>query len=140
MILENESSLQRWLSNQLRPISDADPLALAMYVVALLKHHDKKGDVLKNHCYEQLLDFLKDHTRDFLESLFNVLKDGSYKVEGVDDEFDVSCNWIRAENAAKVNIYDHSYSQYLLFKRTSRLVVIAVPVEPTTKAAVGPSR
>jgi hypothetical protein len=103
MILENESSLQRWLSNQLKPISDADPLALAMYVVALLKHHDKKGDVLKNHCYEQLLDFLKDHTRDFLDSLFNVLKDGSYKVLGVDDEFDVSSCWVIVENTVLIN-------------------------------------
>ena len=88
MILENETSLQRWLSNQLKPISDADPLALAMYVIALLKHHDKKGEVLKHHCYEQLLDFLKDNTRGFLESLFNVIKDGSYKTEitSEDDE------------------------------------------------------
>ena len=104
MILENETSLQRWLSNQLKPISDADPLALAMYVVALLKHHDKKGDVLKNHCYEQLFDFLKDNTRDFLESLFNVLKDGSYKVEGADGEFDVSRGCITTKKSDHCNL------------------------------------
>lgn len=89
MILENETSLQRWLSNQLKPISDADPLALAMYVIALLKHHDKKGEVLKNHCYDQLLDFLKEHTRGFLESLFNVIKDGSYVTEITSEDEEV---------------------------------------------------
>lgn len=98
MILENEASLQRWLSVQLKPISDADPVALAMYVVALLKHHDKKGEVLKNHCYEQLLDFLKESTLEFLESLFDVLKDGSYKLDNATAGDDVSLHDVRNIN------------------------------------------
>jgi RNA-binding protein 26 len=81
MILENEPSLLKWLSNRLDDICEADPVVLAQYVVALLKHHDKKGEVLKNHCTEQLLDFLKKETEPFLDSLFNVLRDGSYKLE-----------------------------------------------------------
>lgn len=92
MILENEPLLQRWLANQLKSISDADPVALASYAIALLKHHDKKGDVLKNHCEEQLFDFLKENTTSFMESLFRVLNDGSYKLGNADDDDDVSCH------------------------------------------------
>lgn len=90
MILENEPALQRWLANQLKELSDADPVALASYVVALLKHHDKKGDVLKLHCEEQLLDFLKEHTIPFLEALFLVLNDGSYNNGEYEADEDVS--------------------------------------------------
>ena len=90
MILESEPSLQRWLANQLKSIFDADPVALASYAIALLKHHDKKGDVLKKHCEEQLSDFLKENTASFIESLFRVLSDGSYKLDNPDDEDDVS--------------------------------------------------
>ena len=112
MILENETSLQRWLSNQLKPISDADPLALAMYVIALLKHHDKKGEVLKNHCYEQLLDFLKENTRGFLESLFNVIKDGSYVTEITSEDEEVRqiimhFEAIRKYRFTSCRFYDH---------------------------------
>jgi hypothetical protein len=88
MLLENEPKLLRWLSLTLTDLCDADPNALAQYVVALLKHHDKKGDVLKNHCSEQLIDFLQDKTDSFLDSLFQVLKDGSYILDTlpVEDE------------------------------------------------------
>ena len=60
------------------------------FVVALLKHHDKKGDVLKNHCDEQLRDFLQDHTTVFTENLFRALDDGSYKAGDSDNNDDVS--------------------------------------------------
>jgi hypothetical protein len=88
MLLENEPKLLRWLSLTLTDLCDADPNALAQYVVALLKHHDKKGDVLKNHCSEQLIDFLQDKTGSFLDSLFQVQKDGSYILDTlpVEDE------------------------------------------------------
>lgn len=78
MLIEKEASLLKWLSNQLENITEADPAALASYVIALLKHHDKKGDVLKQHCSEQLIDFFGDETASFLESLFEVLQNGSY--------------------------------------------------------------
>ena len=92
MILDSEASLHRWIASELKSTcdGDADPEALASYVVALLKHHDKKGDVLKNHCDEQLRDFLSEHTGVFMESLFRVLNDGSYKAGDTDDVNDVS--------------------------------------------------
>ena len=89
MILENEPALQRWLTNQLKHISEADPVALSSYVLALLKHHDKKGEVLKKHCQEQLFDFLGDDTVSFLNTLFGALNDGSYSQGNVEDEDDV---------------------------------------------------
>uniref|UniRef100_A0A7N9APE4 RNA binding motif protein 26 n=1 Tax=Mastacembelus armatus TaxID=205130 RepID=A0A7N9APE4_9TELE len=53
MIIENLDALKTWLSETLEPICDADPSALAKYVVALVKK-DKSEKELKALCIDQL--------------------------------------------------------------------------------------
>uniref|UniRef100_A0A8K9VEI0 RNA binding motif protein 26 n=1 Tax=Oncorhynchus mykiss TaxID=8022 RepID=A0A8K9VEI0_ONCMY len=66
MIIENLDSLKTWLFKTLEPICDADPSALAKYVVALVKK-DKSETELKALCVDQLDVFLQkgdDRKRD----------------------------------------------------------------------------
>uniref|UniRef100_A0A6Q2X6P2 RNA binding motif protein 26 n=1 Tax=Esox lucius TaxID=8010 RepID=A0A6Q2X6P2_ESOLU len=58
MIIENLDALKTWLSKTLEPICDADPSALAKYVVALVKK-DKSEIELKALCVDQLDVFLQ---------------------------------------------------------------------------------
>uniref|UniRef100_A0A3Q1JYT4 Uncharacterized protein n=1 Tax=Anabas testudineus TaxID=64144 RepID=A0A3Q1JYT4_ANATE len=58
MIIENLDALKTWLSETLEPICDADPSALAKYVVALVKK-DKSEKELKALCIDQLDVFLQ---------------------------------------------------------------------------------
>lgn len=86
MNLEEASTdqLLKWLTRELSNICEADPAVLAKYVLALLRHDAKDGEELQLHCIDQLRDFLKEETENFVSSLFSVLGDGSYKVD-VDD-------------------------------------------------------
>uniref|UniRef100_A0A8C5GZG0 C3H1-type domain-containing protein n=1 Tax=Gouania willdenowi TaxID=441366 RepID=A0A8C5GZG0_GOUWI len=58
MIIENIDALKTWLSETLEPICDADPSALAKYVVALVKK-EKSEKELKALCIDQLDVFLQ---------------------------------------------------------------------------------
>lgn len=58
MIIENFEALKSWLSKTLEPICDADPSALAKYVLALVKK-DKSEKELKALCIDQLDVFLQ---------------------------------------------------------------------------------
>lgn len=55
--LEQSDSLKNYLLSQLTPICDADPLVLAEYALALLKH-DLPLEELREVCMNQLKDFL----------------------------------------------------------------------------------
>ncbi|KAH3841862.1 hypothetical protein DPMN_115343 [Dreissena polymorpha] len=77
MIIEEIEKLKEWLTNSLAPICEADPGALAKYVVALVKK-DKPRDELKDCCLGQLEVFLQTNTENFVESLFEVLDSKSY--------------------------------------------------------------
>lgn len=55
--------------------SDADPLALADYIIALLKH-EKPPAELKAFCTSQLVDFLHEHTTAFVDRLFQRIETG----------------------------------------------------------------
>uniref|UniRef100_A0A8C0H4D8 RNA binding motif protein 27 n=1 Tax=Chelonoidis abingdonii TaxID=106734 RepID=A0A8C0H4D8_CHEAB len=61
MIIENVDALKTWLAKLLEPICDADPSALANYVVALVKK-DKPEKELKAFCADQLDVFLQKGT------------------------------------------------------------------------------
>lgn len=52
---------------------EADPEVLAKYVHALLKHDSDHKD-LKSHCVNELRDFLRDYTEDFVDSLFEAIE------------------------------------------------------------------
>eukprot|EP00794_Sanderia_malayensis_P007433 gene7433-8255_t len=77
MIIENVEALRIWLTEKLKPICDADPSALAKYVVALLKK-EKPLKELQDVCMDQLDVFLGDDTKVFVSKLFEALEDQSY--------------------------------------------------------------
>ncbi|XP_015219110.2 RNA-binding protein 26 isoform X3 [Lepisosteus oculatus] len=77
MIIENLDALKSWLSKTLEPICDADPSALAKYVVALVKK-DKTEKELKALCIDQLDVFLQKETHTFVDKLFEAVNTKSY--------------------------------------------------------------
>ncbi|XP_040893291.1 RNA-binding protein 26 isoform X2 [Toxotes jaculatrix] len=77
MIIENLDALKTWLSETLEPICDADPSALAKYVVALVKK-DKTEKELKALCIDQLDVFLQKETQAFVDKLFEAVNNKSY--------------------------------------------------------------
>uniref|UniRef100_A0A1A8LYP3 RNA binding motif protein 27 n=1 Tax=Nothobranchius pienaari TaxID=704102 RepID=A0A1A8LYP3_9TELE len=77
MIIENVEALKTWLAKLLEPICDADPSALANYVVALVKK-DKPEKELKALCADQLDVFLQKETMGFVDKLFESLTTKNY--------------------------------------------------------------
>ncbi|KAI9807652.1 MAG: hypothetical protein M1825_005593 [Sarcosagium campestre] len=74
---EDEAPLKKWIVKRLEDISDADSDVLADYVLALLRHESPETEVRKLSI-EQLEDFLKESTADFVDDIFNVIKSKSY--------------------------------------------------------------
>lgn len=77
MLIDNVDALKSWLAKLLEPICDADPSALANYVVALVKK-DKPEKELKAFCADQLDVFLQKETSGFVDKLFESLYTKSY--------------------------------------------------------------
>lgn len=77
MHVEKFDELKIWMSGMLKNICDADPTALASYILALLKR-DRSEQDLKTLCIEQLEVFLQDETHGFVDKLFVALNDKSY--------------------------------------------------------------
>ncbi|XP_029439520.1 RNA-binding protein 27 [Rhinatrema bivittatum] len=77
MLIENVEALKSWLAKLLEPICDADPSALANYVVALVKK-DKSEKELKAFCADQLDVFLQKETTGFVDKLFESLYTKNY--------------------------------------------------------------
>ncbi|XP_056140956.1 RNA-binding protein 27 [Lampris incognitus] len=77
MIIDNVEALKSWLAKLLEPICEADPSALANYVVALVKK-DKPEKELKAFCADQLDVFLQKETTGFVDKLFECLTSKNY--------------------------------------------------------------
>lgn len=77
MFINNTDALKVWLTEVLEPLCDADPAALARYVLALLKKDKPEKDLLVS-MKEQLDVFLSEETQPFLEQLFRVIKSEEY--------------------------------------------------------------
>lgn len=77
MQIKNVEALKTWLTARLESVCDADPAALAKYVVALVKK-DKPMQELKDICIDQLEVFLSDETANFVNVLFEALANSSY--------------------------------------------------------------
>ncbi|TRY58110.1 hypothetical protein DNTS_025528, partial [Danionella cerebrum] len=77
MIIDNVDALKSWLAKLLEPICDADPSALANYVVALVKK-DKAEKELRALCADQLDVFLQKETTAFVNKLFECLTTKNY--------------------------------------------------------------
>merc|ERR550519_1988290 len=72
MLIEKQEELKSWLTSHLEPLCDADPAALAKYVLALIKK-DKSVDELKESMVSQMDVFLQNETKSFVEMLFTVV-------------------------------------------------------------------
>ncbi|KRY32852.1 RNA-binding protein 26 [Trichinella spiralis] len=98
MFVDQPEQLKNWLINTLSPLyhlklytkhlvvieflcsrCDADPAALAKYVMALLKKDKAEAD-LKHFCLDQLDVFLQKETKKFVDELFLALKSKVYIV------------------------------------------------------------
>ncbi|XP_077244241.1 zinc finger CCCH domain-containing protein 27-like [Tasmannia lanceolata] len=71
-----ETSLTGYLVKNLEPLTEADSVILAEYVVTLLKK-DKPTKELQKLCTENLVEFLGHDTKPFIAKLFQDLEDGS---------------------------------------------------------------
>ncbi|KIJ68757.1 hypothetical protein HYDPIDRAFT_107002 [Hydnomerulius pinastri MD-312] len=69
--------LKPWLVRTLEPICDAEPGALAEYVLALLKHNVPESEMRKE-LSAQLEEFLEKECSSFIDTLFTVLRTKSY--------------------------------------------------------------
>uniref|UniRef100_A0A182IR69 PWI domain-containing protein n=1 Tax=Anopheles atroparvus TaxID=41427 RepID=A0A182IR69_ANOAO len=77
MYINNTDALKLWLTEVLEPLCDADPVALARYVLALLKKDKPEKDLIVS-MKEQLDVFMAEETQPFLEQLFKVIKSEEY--------------------------------------------------------------
>lgn len=69
--------MKRYLEQALEPISDADASVLSDYAMALLRH-DSSEEEVRQLCYSQLEDFLRQETIPFVDKIFDVLREKSY--------------------------------------------------------------
>ena len=74
------AQLKSWIVHRLEDISDADSDVLADYVLALLRH-EQGADEVRRLCVEQLDDFLREHTEEFVGDVFAVVGNRGF-VEG----------------------------------------------------------
>ncbi|CAF4642413.1 unnamed protein product, partial [Rotaria socialis] len=77
MLIDDEVALREWLVATLEPLCDAEPIALARYVLALVAK-DKPLDKLRENCIDRLEVFLDRATKDFVDQLFDVIRNGRY--------------------------------------------------------------
>jgi len=80
MLIENPEALRNWLTSSLKPLCDADPAALAKYVLALIKK-DKPESELRETMVSQMDVFLQGETHGFIDSLFRVIESKEYEEE-----------------------------------------------------------
>ena len=77
MIIEDPEALKAWMAAVLPPYCDADPLALARYVCALVRKDKAEEDVVE-YWSAQLEVFLQSRTSEFVQLLHAAIRDKSY--------------------------------------------------------------
>ncbi|PPQ90430.1 hypothetical protein CVT25_014948 [Psilocybe cyanescens] len=79
MVLDPESAshLKPWLVRTLEPICDAEPGALADYILALLQHNVPENE-MREELAAQLDEFLEKECSSFVDTLFTVIRTKSY--------------------------------------------------------------
>ncbi|XP_038652063.1 RNA-binding protein 27 isoform X3 [Scyliorhinus canicula] len=139
MIIENLDAFRSWLSRALDPICDADPSALAKYVVALVKK-DKPEKELKALCVDQLDVFLQKETVGFVDKLFDALSTKNYvpRPEQFVQETlkqDMQPTWQEREDKKEVPLYDEDQDgrKSLLKKSHSPFKPVLGPIDPRTR-------
>uniref|UniRef100_A0A671S0G4 RNA-binding protein 27-like n=1 Tax=Sinocyclocheilus anshuiensis TaxID=1608454 RepID=A0A671S0G4_9TELE len=120
MIIDNVDALKSWLAKLLEPICDADPSALANYVVALVKK-DKPEKELRALCADQLDVFLQKETTGFVDKLFECLTTKNYLgTPAAKEESKIPVQ--KLEEKEEVNTLPPSLAQPLLTNRLSLTV------------------
>ncbi|XP_078407230.1 RNA-binding protein 27 isoform X3 [Cetorhinus maximus] len=139
MIIENLDAFRSWLSRALDPICDADPSALAKYVVALVKK-DKPEKELKALCVDQLDVFLQKETVGFVDKLFDALSTKNYvpRPEQLVQETlkqDMQPTWQEREDKKEVPLYDEDQDgrKSLLKKSHSPFKPVLGPIDTRTR-------
>ncbi|KAH9487162.1 RNA-binding protein 27 [Psilocybe cubensis] len=74
---ESASHLKPWLVRTLEPICDAEPGALADYILALLQHNVPENE-MREELAVQLDEFLEKECSSFVDTLFTVIRTKSY--------------------------------------------------------------
>ena len=77
MLITEPEVLKVWLTTHLEPLCDADPAALAKYVLALIKK-EKPEDELRESMVQQMDVFLQSETNSFIDMLFNIVETKEY--------------------------------------------------------------
>lgn len=77
MLISEPEVLKVWLTTHLEPLCDADPAALAKYVLALIKK-DKPEEELRESMVQQMDVFLQAETNSFIDMLFNIVETKEY--------------------------------------------------------------
>ncbi|XP_063148435.1 RNA-binding protein 27 [Candoia aspera] len=110
MIIENVDALKSWLAKLLEPICDADPSALANYVVALVKK-DKPEKELKAFCADQLDVFLQKETSGFVDKLFESLYTKNYLVPNEPAKPELKSNQGKEEIKEEAMTFQESFEE-----------------------------
>ncbi|KAF9560207.1 hypothetical protein CPC08DRAFT_818389 [Agrocybe pediades] len=74
---ENATHLKPWLVRTLEPICDAEPGALADYILALLQHNVPENE-MRDELATQLDEFLEKECPAFIDTLFTAIRTKSY--------------------------------------------------------------
>ncbi|CAH0548606.1 unnamed protein product [Brassicogethes aeneus] len=77
MIVDQVEAFKTWLTAVLKPMCEADPAALAKYVLALIKK-DKSEEELRKSMIGQLDVFLEGETENFVKLVFQTLETKDY--------------------------------------------------------------
>ena len=77
MLIEEPEVLKAWLTTHLEPLCDADPAALAKYVLALIKK-EKPKEELRESMVQQMDVFLQTETNSFIDMLFKIVETKEY--------------------------------------------------------------
>ncbi|CAG9862332.1 unnamed protein product [Phyllotreta striolata] len=77
MIIDQIDAFKTWLTAVLKPMCEADPAALAKYVLALIKK-DKSEEELRKSMIGQLDVFLEAETESFVDLVFQTLATKDY--------------------------------------------------------------
>ncbi|XP_071057172.1 zinc finger protein swm [Onthophagus taurus] len=77
MFIQDPDAFKTWLTAVLKPMCEADPSALANYVIALVKK-DKSLEALRDSMISQLEVFLQGETINFVNLLFKTLDNREY--------------------------------------------------------------
>lgn len=101
MLIEKQEELKSWLTSHLEPLCDADPAALAKYVLALIKK-DKTVEELKESMVSQMDVFLQNETKSFVEMLFTVVDTKEYISPAIPAAKDAEESFPPAEAEAKI--------------------------------------